>query len=95
MREIFEKYLKRDYWNTQQTFTIYRQEQLADILKQYDGEKIPFTHFTSEIDIDSNKCVYPIVLAYHFGILKIEGVFLIKPKGLILGKKNFSRYETF
>jgi len=97
MRENFDKHLKKDYWFEQQKFTIHRQEQLADIFKQYGGEKIPFTHFTREIDIDSskrNKYVFPVVLAYNFSILKIEGDYLIKPKGLILGEKDFTRNEA-
>jgi hypothetical protein len=66
-------------------------------LNLYGGEKIPFTHFSDENIKDSakiHKYVFPVVFAYICGILKIEDDFLLKPKALVLGKKNFDRNEV-
>ena len=58
MRENFDKLAKRKDWvdpnspTSPNKFTVHRQGQLAEILKQYGGRKSPFSHFTSEI-VDS------------------------------------------
>jgi len=80
-----------------QNFTVHRQRQLAKIFKQYGENKIPFSHFTKEIvenPAKRNKYAFPVVFAYICGILRIEGNCLIKPKGLVLGERDFDRNET-
>jgi len=103
MKEKFIQLAKRKDWldsnspSSPKKFTVHRQKQLLDILNRYDERKIPFTHFSNEIIKDSakrNKYVFPIVFAYICGILKIEGDFLLKPKALVLGEKDFDRNEV-
>lgn len=102
-REYFDRVSKWKSWydpnnsSSPQRFTIHRQKQLASILEVYGGAKIPFTHFKKEFirnPAKRNKYVFPVVFAYICGILKIEGNYLIKPKGLILGERHFSRKEA-
>jgi hypothetical protein len=95
MRENFEKLAKRKDWvdpdspTSPKKFTVHRQKQLEKILKSYGRQKIPFTHFSSEIiknHAKRNKYAFPVVFAFICGILKIEGTGLIKPKELVLGE---------
>jgi hypothetical protein len=104
VRKIFEQLTKRKDLSdpTSPTrpkkFTVHRQQQLADIFRLYGGDKIPFSHFTDDLVENAEKrnlLVFPAVFGYLFGILKIEGDGLIKPKDLILGERHFLANEVF
>ena len=103
MREIFEKLARRKDWSDPlsptrpKKFTVFRQRQLADIFKLHGGNKIPFKHFTSELvknPAKRNRLAFPAVFGYLFGILKIDGDGLVKPKDLVLGEKNLLPNEV-
>ena len=64
----------------------------------YDGEKIPFSHFTKELVRDPkkrNRLAFPVVFAYICGILKIDGDGLVKPNDLALGEEDLPRNRTY
>lgn len=70
--------------------TIHRQEQLKEIYDLYGGNKIPFSHFTSELSNNMalrNRLVYPAVCAYICSILRKSDGGLIKPSGLQWGMR--------
>jgi hypothetical protein len=104
MRAYFEKLARRKDWSDLQSptrpkkFTVHRQQQLADIFRLYGGDKIPFSHFTDDL-VDNaekrNRLAFPAVFGYLFGILKIAGDGLVKPKDLILGERHFLANEVF
>ncbi len=77
--------------------TTHRQAQLLEILELYDGNKIPFSHFTHEITTNMklrNKLAYPAVCAYICGILKKSDGGLIKPPNLRWGEKILTNKEN-
>ena len=103
MREIFEKLARRKDWpeplspTRPKKFTVHRQRQLADIFKLHGGNKIPFKHFTSELvnnPAKRNRLAFPAVFGYLFGILKIDGDGLVKPKDLVLGERHLLPNEV-
>ena len=103
MRNNFDKLAKRRDWSAPQSptrpkkFTKYRQQQLANIFDLYVGEKIPFEHFTDEIvknPAKRNLLAFPAVFGYLFGILKIDGDGLVKPKDLVLGERHLLPNEV-
>lgn len=95
----FDQLSKIKKWKDECTkLTVHRQDQLLKILNQYDGRKIPFSHFTVEICNNTslrNSQAYPAVCAYHCGILKKEEDKLIMPEGLQMGGRELSICETF
>jgi hypothetical protein len=99
MREIFEKLARRKDWsdplspNRPKKFTVHRQRQLADIFKLHGGNKIQFKHFTSELvknPVKRNRLAFPAVFGYLFGILKIDGDGLVKPKKFSSWRKTLA-----
>jgi hypothetical protein len=104
VRVNFEKLAKMKSWADPQSptrpkkYTKLRQQQLADIFDLYDGAKIPFSHFTNDLVENAekrNRLAFPAVFGYLFGILKIDGDGLVKPKDLILGERHFLANEVF
>ena len=77
MKENFDKLANRKDWSdpnyptNPKKYTIKRQQQLISVFEQYDGEKIPFSHFTNEIVNNSakrNKYAFPVVFAYIYAV---------------------------
>jgi hypothetical protein len=98
--ERFDKLVQMERWQNECTkLTVHRQRQLAEILNQYGGKKIPFSHFTAEIcsrDMSlRNSQAYPAVCAYHCGILRKAEGGLAKPAGLVLGVSRLESSEKY
>ena len=78
-QNAFNKLLQLEEWKNECTkkteLTLHRKQQLAEILKQYSGTKIPFVHFEQSKINDPklrNSQIYPVICAYHMGFFNIS-----------------------
>jgi hypothetical protein len=79
VKQQFENLLSRNDWKEQCSkkteMTLHRKTQLISILKIYNGESIPFSHFSSK-NINTaalrNSQIFPIICAYHMGYFDIS-----------------------
>ena len=93
-KENFLKAIKIKQWFNEcakiDKITDHRKSQIESILNQYNGIKVPYTHFTKEKLNDSklrNREIFPIICAFH------AGYFIEKNDHLILKKEVIDEFK--